>query len=217
MPHTILFDIDGTLTDPAEGIVRSIQHACRESGLLVPSHEELVACIGPPIQTTFATLLQTDDPGAIAAAVQLYRDRYSPQGMLLENTVYPGVEEMLVQLNRAGKRLLVATSKPTLYAAPILEHFGLDQHFVGIYGSELDGTHADKADLLAHILRQEHLLAEEVAMVGDRKHDILGARHNGIYAVGLTYGYGSADELREAGADVLCHTPAEVTALFCPV
>ena len=215
MPNTIYFDLDGTLTDPAEGITRSIQHACHQLGVSIPSQEELLSFIGPPIQSTFAALLKTEDQEAVAAAVQLYRKRYSPQGMLLENTVYPGVEDMLVRLIQAGKRLFVATSKPTVYAVPILQHFDLDKHFVRIYGSDLDGTRTNKADLLAYILDKEQLSSTDVAMIGDRKHDILGAKHNGVYAVGVTYGYGSDKELNEAGADVLCHTLAEIATLFC--
>ena len=115
----------------------------------------------------------------------------------------------------AGKRLLVATSKPTLYAVQILQHFRLELYFANIYGSELDGTRSNKADLLAHILVREGLSATAVAMVGDRKHDIIGARHNGITAVGVTYGYGSVEELTEAGAEFLCPAPADVADLFC--
>jgi phosphoglycolate phosphatase len=215
MPNVICFDLDGTLTDPAEGIVRSIQYACRELERPVPAYDELLYAIGPPIQQTFAALLQTDNQAQIAAAVQLYRDRYAMQGMLLENIVYPGIPEMLQRLTEAGKRLLVATSKPTVYAARIVEHFRLNGYFAHVYGSELDGARADKADLLAHILHREQLVAASVVMVGDRKHDIIGARQNGIGAVGVTYGYGSVDELTEAGADALCHTPDEVARLFC--
>lgn len=131
--------------------------------------------------------------------------------MLFENAVYPGVKEMLETLNAAGKRLYVATSKPTVYAVRILQHFDLNNQFVGIYGSELDGTRTNKADLLAYLLEVEHLLPSTVAMVGDRKHDVLGARRNGFLAVGVTYGYGSETEIREAGADALCRTLAEVT------
>ena len=217
MPNTIFFDLDGTLTDPAEGITRSIQYACHQLGIPIPSQEELLSYIGPPIQSTFAALLKTDDQEAITVAVQLYRERYSTQGMLFENAVYPGVEDMLHHLNRCGKRLFVATSKPTVYAVPILQHFDLDKYFVRVYGSDLDGTRTNKAALLAHILEKEQLSARDVAMIGDRKHDIIGARHNGVYAVGVTYGYGSAEELNEAGADVLCHTPAEIAVLFCNV
>src|SRR5207247_686662 len=132
-------------------------------------------------------------------------------GMLVENCVYPGVEEMLCRLNAAGLRLYVATSKPSVYAVQIMKHFWLDGHFAAIYGSELDGTRTNKADLLAYFLDVERLAPASTAMVGDRKHDILGGRHNGLLTVGVTYGYGSAAELREAGADALCATVAELT------
>src|SRR5436305_511054 len=184
----ILFDLDGTLTDPAEGIIRSIQYACRRLEIPVPAYEELLSAIGPPIQSTFGALLGTEDRQAVQTAVDLYRERYSSRGMLLENAVYPGVNRMLETLNAAGKRLFVATSKPTVYAASILRHFGLDGKFAAIYGSELDGTRTDKADLLAHILEAERLTASTVAMVGDRKHDVLGAKRVGVHAWGVTIG-----------------------------
>ncbi|HLK56667.1 MAG TPA: HAD family hydrolase [Chthonomonadaceae bacterium] len=214
MRQIICFDLDGTLTDPAEGFTRSIQYACSRLGLPIPDREELLPCIGPPIQQTFANLLQTEDAQAIQSAVALYRERYSAQG-LLENAVYPGVETMLRQLNAMGKRLYVATSKPTPFAVRILRHFALDTQFVGIYGSELDGTRSHKAEVIAYLLAREQFTPSEAAMIGDRKHDMLGARQHGLYAAGVTYGYGDCTELQEAGAEVLCHTPGEVTALFC--
>jgi phosphoglycolate phosphatase len=151
----------------------------------------------------------------VNAAVALYRERYAAVGMF-ENRVYRGVHEMLDQLTCAGMRLLVATSKPTVYAVPIVRHLDLERWFGCVYGSELDGTRTGKADLLAHVLRAEGLCPGDAAMVGDRLHDVLGARANGIAAVGVTYGFGSAEELREAGAVVLCDSPAEVAAFFCP-
>ena len=217
MIQNILFDLDGTLTDPAEGIIGSIQYACRELEMPVPAYEELLFAIGPPIQSTFGTLLGTDDAQAIQRAVNLYRERYSSRGMLFENAVYPGVVEMLVNLNAAGKQLYVATSKPVVYAVRILRHFNLDSQLTAIHGSELDGTRTNKADLIAYILEVERLPPSTVAMVGDRKHDVLGAKQNGLFAVGVTYGYGSEAELREAEADVLCRTVEEVTAFFSRV
>ena len=214
MRQTICFDLDGTLTDPAEGITRSIQYACSRLGLPPLQRHELLFAIGPPIQRTFALLLKTEETQTIQAAVDLYRERYASQGMLEENTVYPDVEAMLLLLNEAGKRLYVATSKPTVYALRILQHFGLDRHFAHIYGSELDGTRANKADLLAHVLENERLSSENVAMVGDRMHDIAGARQNSLHSVGVTYGYGSVEELTQAGAEALCSTPGEVAEHF---
>lgn len=213
MRQVVLFDLDGTLTDPAEGITRSIQYACHRLGLPMIAQKELLSYIGPPIQKTFAALLKTDDAQAVQAAVDLYRERYADVG-LFENRVYPGIEEMLLRLNEAAKRLFVATSKPTPYAVRILHHFDLGKWFAGIYGSELDGTRADKSALLSHILHLERLHPAEVAMVGDRKHDIIGARNNGVCAVGVTYGFGSVAELEEAGAAIVCDSPAQVAALF---
>jgi phosphoglycolate phosphatase len=130
--------------------------------------------------------------------------------------VYPAIPQLLADLNAAGRRLFIATSKPTVYALPILKHFGLDGQFAAIYGSELDGRRADKRALLAHILEIERLQASEIVMVGDRKHDIIGARANGIRSIGVTYGYGSEAELKEAGADLLCASvDALRSALLC--
>ena len=213
MPDTLLFDLDGTLTDPSDGITRSIQYALNRLGVPEPSKTELTPYIGPPIQSVFASLLNTDDIETIRTAVTIYRERYADIG-LFENFVYPDVPEMLHRLSEAGKQLYVATSKPHVYARIILRHFGLDTPFEGIYGSELDGTRTNKAELIAHLLAQEQISPSKAAMVGDRKHDVLGARHNGLYSIGVTYGFGSEEELREAGADVLCVAPLQIPTLF---
>lgn len=210
----ILFDLDGTLTDPAEGITRSIQYACERLAIPIPAREELLFAIGPPIQSTFARLLATEDECAIRTAVGFYRDRYASHGMLRENAVYPGVESMLAGLKDARFRLYVATSKPIFYAAQILDHFGLHRHFAAAYGSELDGTRANKADLIGWLLECEGIAREQAVMVGDRKHDILGAKEHGVYSIGVAYGYGSREELTVAGADALCDSPADVLALL---
>lgn len=213
MPATLFFDLDGTLTDPSDGITRSIQYALNRLGHPEPSKVELTSYIGPPIQSVFATLLNTQDAEAIRTAVRVYRERYADIG-LFENYVYPDVPEMLHRLLEAGNQLYVATSKPQVYALRILRHFGLEPPFARIYGSELDGTRTNKADLLSYLLEQEQISPTQAAMVGDRKHDVLGAKHNGIYSIGVTYGFGSEEELREAGADVLCSTPLQLITLF---
>lgn len=212
MRANLCFDLDGTLTDPAEGITLSIQYGLQQMRRPVPAQSELLACIGPPIQSNFALLLQTDDAQTVQTAVKFYRERYSDGG-LFENRVYPGIDEMLTQLHDAGRRLFVATSKPTVYAGRILEHFGLDRYFVAVYGSELDATRTDKSALLAHLLDCERISAETAAMVGDRKHDILGARANRLSPIGVSYGFGSVEELTAAGAEVVCHGPSEIAAL----
>ncbi len=204
----ILLDLDGTLTDPREGITRCIQYALSRLGRHVPAQQRLLGCIGPPLHGSFVDLLGGDH--ALAhRAVALYRERFSEIG-LYENAPYPGVHEALETLCAAGARMFVATSKPTVYARRITAHFGLDKWLEDVFGSELDGTRTDKSDLLAHISRQLDLSAHDTQMVGDRRHDMIGARSNGIEPVGVTWGYGSQDELLAAGAARLLHAPSEL-------
>ena len=212
----VLFDLDGTLTDPKDGIVRSIQYALRKMRQEELSESALVKYIGPPLRETFAELLGQQD--GVEEAVRLYRERFSTIG-LFENTVYPGVAELLERIRARGWLLDVVTAKPTVYASRIVEHFGLLQYFQNVYGSELDGRFAEKTELIGHVLNTENLRKERVVMVGDREHDVKAARAHGIATIGVTYGYGSREELREAGAHWICDSPEDLyTALrkyFC--
>ncbi len=204
----VCFDLDGTLTDPKEGIIGCIRYALEKLGAPQPdSDDDLTWCIGPPLLGSFEHLVGDKAPEALA----LYRERFGDVG-LFENAVYPGIREVLEELAGQGRRLFVATSKPTVYAVRILEHFELHDFFEHIYGSELDGTRADKTELLAWVLAQSELQASSAVMIGDRRHDVIGARNNGIDAIGVLYGYGSSDELSEAGARVLCETPRDLPA-----
>jgi phosphoglycolate phosphatase len=207
--HTILFDLDGTLTDPFEGITRSIRHALVALGVDAPAQPELRWCIGPPLRVSLPRLLGTDDAARVEAAVAAYRDRYGTVG-LFENVRYEGVPEMLRALRDEGRRLFVATSKPRVVAERIVAHFELAPHFEPVYGAELDGRFDHKDALIAHLLDTEQLAPERVLMVGDREHDVLGARANRIRALGVTYGYGSLTELVEAGAAATVDGPGEV-------
>jgi phosphoglycolate phosphatase len=210
MPVTaILFDLDGTLTDPKPGITRSIQYALSELGYPSPTADDLLWCIGPPLQQSFATLLQTSDKVLIDRAVKLYRDRYATIG-LFENSLYPQILETLETIRAAGYQTLIATSKPHVYAIRIVEHFKLATLFDGVYGSELDGTRSEKDALIAYILKTEQLAPDHTVMVGDRKHDMIGAKRNRIGAIGITYGYGTVEELDLHGADRLAHSPVEI-------
>lgn len=207
----LLFDLDGTLTDPFVGITRSIQHALSTLGLNVPSAHDLRWCIGPPLHSSFKSLLNTTDDKPASEALTIYRERFGSVG-LFENEVYPGVEECLRTLSQQGHSLSVATSKPTVYARRIVEHFQLTEHFVGVDGSELDGTRCDKANLISHILDRDGLASEDVVMIGDRKHDIVGASANAVPGIGVLWGYGAADELREAGATQCVERPCQLPA-----
>jgi phosphoglycolate phosphatase len=219
----ILFDLDGTLTDPALGLTRCFAHALQSLGRPVPAETVLHDCIGPPIQATFAELLGACDDADrgsdaskgrrdVSEAVAIFRERYSVLG-LYENHVYPGIVEVLTMLRSNGFSLYIATSKPTIYATEVLRHFSLDPFFAAVYGSELSGERTDKAEVIAYLLDREAIPAVEAIMVGDRKHDIRGARANRLSgAIGVTYGYGSAEELAAAGADALCASPADLGA-----
>ncbi len=202
----VLFDLDGTLTDPRPGIVRSILYALDGMGHRGPGESDLDWCIGPPLAPSFAQILGTEEPGTIRRAIGLYRERFSTIG-LYENAVYVGVPECLARLRDEGIALLVATSKPVVFARRILDHFELSPFFDGVYGSELDGRLSDKGELIAHVLESEGLSSQRTIMVGDREHDVIGARRNGVPCVGASYGYGGEEELDEAGAAALCDRP----------
>lgn len=208
----VLFDLDGTLTDPRDGIVRCIEHALARLGYKSPGEDSLARYIGPPLSGTFGELLRTDDESLIETAIATYRERFSSIGMF-ENRMYEGVPESLERLRSCGATLVVATSKPEVYAREILYYFGLRQWFKEVYGSELDGTLSDKKELVRHVLERERIPATHAVMVGDRRHDIVGARGNGVKAIGVLWGYGNRAELEGAGADWLCEAPAELPAL----
>ncbi len=204
-----LFDLDGTLTDPWIGITRSIAYALERLGVAPPPERELIWCIGPPLKQSFETLLGPARKGEAARALELYRETYEVTG-IFENTVYDGIPELLAKLKAANARIFLATSKPRVYAIRILEHFALDSFFDGVYGSELDDTRSDKAEVIAHALKMEHLDPANALMIGDRQFDAVGARKNGVDCVGVLWGHGSAAELRAAGATELFKTPADL-------
>jgi phosphoglycolate phosphatase len=203
----VFFDLDGTLTNPKPGITRSIQYALERLGFAVPSEDDLVWCIGPPLHASFKKLVGSDE--LAQRAIELYRERFSEVG-LYENETYASIEETLSEVAE-GRRLFVATSKPKVYADRIIEHFGLRHYFEEVFGSELDGTRTDKADLLAYALTRTKADPKRAIMIGDRSHDIIGAGKNGMKAIGVLYGYGSLSELTEAGAHRLCERHPEVS------
>ncbi len=185
--RALLFDLDGTLTDPKQGITRSIQYALDKLGQAVPETDDLVWCIGPPLQESFAQLL--GGPGQVDQAMTLYRERFSAKG-LFENAVYPGITDVLEAMQADGVELYVATSKPHVYATRIVEHFELSRFFTAIFGPELDGTRREKTALIAHLLAEQKLDPKNCVMIGDREHDIFGARANAVATVAVTWGYG---------------------------
>ncbi|HTR14894.1 MAG TPA: HAD hydrolase-like protein [Roseiarcus sp.] len=207
----LLVDLDGTLTDPAEGIIGCFRAALEALGLVAPATTELGWIIGPPLRQSFWHVSEGKaDP---EEALRMYRARYDVDG-LFQATVHGGVQEALAELNAAGARLILCTAKPAVCAVRILSHFGLDHHFEAAYGAELDGTYEDKGDLIARILEERQLEADACCMLGDREHDVIAAKRHGIPTIGALWGYGGEAELSEAGAAALCATPAEIVAAF---
>ena len=211
MPTTYLFDLDGTLTDPREGITRSIAHALERMGVAAPPLDDLCFAIGPPLRKSLARLIGTEEREAVERCLAHYRERFADVG-LFENAAYEGIAEALATLRGEGATLFVATSKPKVYAERIVRHFGFDAHFEAIHGCELDGTREAKRDLLEHLLATHAVERGAAVMVGDRDVDMAAARHHGLGALGVTYGYGGRDELLGAGAHALCDAPRELPA-----
>jgi len=209
----LLFDLDGTLTDPKPGIVGCIRFALDQLTVACPADDALVQYIGPPLRATFGTLLGTTDARRIEEAMAFFRQRFSETG-LFENQLYDGVPAMLKRTGQAAAAAYVATSKPAVYAERIVKHFGLDEHFRRVYGAELDGRFDDKAELLAHLLATERVSPDVAVMIGDRAVDVRAAKANGLRAIGVLWGYGSERELIDAGADMLCRTPNDLANHF---
>jgi len=188
-----------------------MKHALEQLGRPCPPDDVLAAFIGPPLRLAFATFLETSDTELIASALALYRARLSATG-LYENELYPGIPEMLEHAGQMASASFVVTSKLTVFARRIVDHFGLDRHFTKVYGSEIDGRFDDKTALIAHVLESEKIEADWAVMIGDRAVDIRGARANSIRSIGVLWGYGSERELVDAGADRLCVSPAALQA-----
>lgn len=207
---TVLFDLDGTLTDPFEGITRSIQYALEKMAAPVPEADELRWCIGPPLWESFPLLLGTDDRSRVDEAIGFYRERFTEKG-LFENTLIDGIPETLDRLTASGHQLHVCTSKPHAYAGRIVEYFGLMPYFGKVYGAELDGTRSAKAELIAHILQEEGIGASEAVMIGDRKHDLIGANANKVAGIGVLWGYGSREELEQEQPVLIAAAPVDIS------
>lgn len=209
MYQNILFDLDGTITDSAEGIYNSIRFALEKLGQAQPETQLLKKFIGPPLIDSFQEFCGLSYMES-EQGVALYREYYREQG-IFENRVYDEVEATLLELNQAGKAVYIATSKPEPFAKQILEHFELVQYFQGVYGATLDGTRSKKADVIHYALHEAGISEKaQTIMVGDRSHDILGAKENGLDNIGVLYGFGSREELVTAGADYLVETPLEL-------
>lgn len=214
MIKNILIDLDGTLTDPKVGITTSARYGLAKVGHPIAESENIDWIIGPPLKASLAKILNVSVDDDLAEQALLgYRERFAVTG-LFENEVFENVVETLKQLQEQGYRLFLATAKPEIYAKRILEHFNLLQYFEYPYGSELTGERTNKGDLIEYILQQEKLDPKECLMIGDREHDILGARRNGIETIAVENGYGSKAELDEAQPKARIQQFSQITQLL---
>ena len=203
---TLFFDLDGTLTDPQQGITGCIRFAMQQLQMVAPAQEQLTWCIGPPLRESFVELVGEDRADA---AVEFYRQRFATIG-LYENELYPEIPQVLHELRGRGHSLYVASSKPRVFVERILQHFDLDQYFCAIYGSELDGRLQDKGELLKFASADQKLQSSDCIMIGDRYHDALGAANSGMDFIGVLYGFGSVEEFSANGFRRWVERPLEL-------
>lgn len=213
MYDNFLFDLDGTLTDPYEGITNSVAYALEKFGFSVADKRELIKFIGPPLTESFSEFYGLSDSDALLA-VKHYREYFSDKG-IYENKVYDGVYDVLRQLKANGKRLVIATSKPEPFTERILEYFDLKKYFDFVAGATFDFARVKKSDVIAYAMQNcKFISTEDSVMIGDRKHDVLGAKSNGLRVAGVLYGYGDRAELAAAGADYILNCPADILELM---
>ncbi|WP_280157959.1 HAD family hydrolase (plasmid) [Priestia megaterium] len=205
----ILFDLDGTLSDPKIGITKSVQYALQKMDIDEPNIDKLECFIGPPLQVSFAEYYDFDEVDT-QRAIDYYRERFKDKGMF-ENELYSDIPLLLRTLKERKYTLVVATSKPTVFSEQILKYFNIDQYFELVVGSNLDGTRSSKTEIIQYILDKynEHRI-EDFIMIGDRKHDIIGANNTGIDSVGVTYGYGSFKELSDSNSTYIINSIDEI-------
>lgn len=211
----ILFDLDGTLTDPKVGITTCVQYALADAGIDEPDLDKLEPFIGPPLTNSFRDFYGMDE-AQIKRAIEVYHVRFDETG-IFENEIIPGIPELLKSLKDSGRRISIASSKPRPLVLRILEHFGIAQYFDAVVGSEYDGRFATKEAVVEEALRQlvpADYRKEDVAMVGDRKYDIQGAKAHGLTGIGVSFGYAAEHELEEAGADYIVDTIEELQQLL---
>ncbi|MBP5379648.1 MAG: HAD hydrolase-like protein [Ruminococcus sp.] len=208
---TLLFDLDGTLTDSTEGIIKCLEYALERMGYEVP--EDTNKFLGPPLYRSFADFCGMNEE-QVNEAVRIFRERYSDVG-LFENRVYDGIPEMLQRLRDGGKRIMVATSKPEVYAVRIFDRFGLSQFFEIVGGANINGTRNDKDEVIEYVLDKAGISdRSSVLMIGDRRQDVLGAHKTGLKCMGILWGFGSIEELTEAGADFIAETPEKAADML---
>lgn len=209
MYDIILFDLDGTLTDSGKGIINSVEYALNKFSIKVDEKSKLNKFIGPPLSQSFMDFYGFSQEDAVKA-VEFYREYYRDKG-IYENEVYVGIENLLIRLKESGKTMAVATSKPEVFAKQILDYFDLSKYFTYIGGSHLDGNRTDKAQVIDYVLNKiGYSDKSKVLMIGDREHDIIGAEKNGIDSAGVLFGYGSIEELKNAGATHICKSVEDI-------
>lgn len=212
---TILFDLDGTLTDPQEGITKSVQYALRKMGIEVEDRTKLLPFIGPPLMYSFQHFYGLTKEEA-REAIGYYREYFERDGMY-DNRAFDGMADILAMLKAKGKTLLVATSKPTIFADPIVRHYGMGEYFKEIIGASTDGTRTEKGQVIAEALRYTDSPREAVLMIGDREHDVIGAREHGIDVLNVGFGYGTAEEREVHKPDYYCETMEDLAEFLSRV
>ncbi|MCU0080315.1 HAD family hydrolase [Extibacter muris] len=205
----ILFDLDGTVTDPGIGITNSVMHALKKFGIIEEDRRKLYKFIGPPLSESFQQFYGFSEEDALLG-IEYYREYFTERG-IFENVVFEGMEELLAALVEKGMELIIATSKPEAFARQILEHFRLDGYFSFIGGATMDEKRVKKAEVIAYALESRGICdLSRVLMIGDRKHDVIGAHKTGVDVMGVLYGYGSREELEEAGADYIAENVGDI-------
>lgn len=208
----ILFDLDGTITDSQDGIKNSVEYALSHFGIKVNNRSELNKYIGPPLRESFINFAGLSEENSFVA-MEKYREYYGPKG-IFENKLYDGIVELLDNLKNDGYYVVLATSKPWIYAEMILEHFDIKKYFDFVAGSELNGVRTNKSEVISYAIDKFNVDIENAVMIGDRKHDILGGKANNIKTIGVLFGFGSRDELLSAGADYIVETPKDIYNLI---
>jgi len=216
----ILFDLDGTITDSGEGITKAVQYALKHFGIDVEDINELKKFVGPPLRDSYMRFYNLDEEKA-TEGIKVFREYYVEKGMF-ENLLYSGIVDVLKTLKKNNKELIIATSKPEVHAKKILEHFGIDKYFTIIAGADFEETRVKKGDVIRYALNNlqkllnngESLDLSKVIMIGDREHDIIGAKENDIKSIGVLYGYGDVIELTQSRADYIAKTPQEILEIL---
>lgn len=212
MYDTILFDLDGTLTDPGLGITNSVAYALKRYGIEVQDRKSLYSFIGPPLSDSFMKYYGFSEEKAMEA-IGVYREYFRDKG-LYENEVYEGIRELLEKIKDSGRKTVLATSKPEEFSVRILEHFDLMKYFDVVAGASMDEKRNKKGDVIRYAMEKGGFTAHKAIMIGDREHDVFGAKENGLPSIGVLYGYGSEDELKAAGADYIAKTVEDIYALL---